>query len=85
MIGNNNLLLEITDYQGTIITFGDDSKGKSMSNSKIIHGNIVINDVLLVENLYYNLISISQQCDSGYILEFYKHTCIVKNPMVKLC
>lgn len=35
--------------------------------------------MLLVENICYNLISISQLCDNGYLVEFHKYTCIIKD------
>lgn len=50
-----------------------------MGKGKIIHGNVTIKDVLLVENLCYNLISISQLCDNNYSVEFHQHTCTVKS------
>ncbi|XP_073123129.1 uncharacterized protein [Henckelia pumila] len=50
-----------------------------MGKGKIIHDNIIINDVILFENLFYNLISISQLCDNGYSVEFHQHTCTIKS------
>ncbi|XP_073294588.1 uncharacterized protein [Primulina huaijiensis] len=79
MTGQKNLLSEVMSCIGPNITFGDNSKGKTVGKGKIIYGNITINDVLLVENLCYNLISISHLCDNGYSVAFQKHTCTVKN------
>ena len=76
---DRRLLTEVTEHSGPRITFGDNSRGKTVGKSKIIHGNIVINDVLLVEGLCYNLISISQMCDIGHIVEFQRDVCYVKN------
>ena len=70
MTGDRSLLTDVVKSSGPRITFGDNSKGKTVGKGKIIHGNITINDVLLVENLHYNLISISQMCDIGYLVEF---------------
>ena len=39
----------------------------------------VIHNVLLVKGLEYNLLSISQLCDSGLIVFFDKNKCIVKD------
>ena len=79
MTGNSRLLTEVSKYAGPKITFGDNSKGKTVGKGKIVHGNITINDVLLVENLCYNLISISQMCDNGHVVEFHKNACYVRN------
>ena len=79
MIGNSKLLKEIEKCFGPKISFGDNSKGKTVGKGKIIHGNITINDVLVVENLCYNLISISQMCDNGHVMEFHKHACHIRN------
>ncbi|XP_073016746.1 uncharacterized protein [Primulina eburnea] len=78
MTGNKDLLSEVVDLKGPTITFGDNSKGKAMGKGKITHGKIIIKDVLLLENLCYNLISISQLCDNGYTVEFHKEKCMVK-------
>ena len=79
MIGNSKLLTDITRCSGPRITFGDNSKGKTVGKGKIIHGTITINNIFLVENLSYNLISISQLCDNGYLVEFQKEICYVRD------
>ena len=78
MTGDSNLLSQLVKYTGPNISFGDNSKGKSLGKVKLIHGNFTFNDVLLVENLKYNLISISQLCDNGFSVQFDKHSCSVK-------
>ncbi|XP_073137971.1 uncharacterized protein [Henckelia pumila] len=79
MTGNDKILSELVEFNGTIITFGDNSKGKTVGKGKIIHDNIIIQDVLLVETLKYNLLSISQMCDYGHSVEFQKLNCIIKD------
>ncbi|XP_073121349.1 uncharacterized protein [Henckelia pumila] len=79
MTENNELLSKLVEFNGPIITFGDNSKGKTVGKGKIIHGNIIIQDVLLVETLKYNLLSISQMCDYGHSVEFQKLNCIIKD------
>ncbi|XP_073121899.1 uncharacterized protein [Henckelia pumila] len=79
MTGNDKLQSKLVKYHGPTITFGDNSKGKTVGKSKIIHDNIIIQDVLLVDNLKYNLISIIQMCDYGHSVEFQKLNCIVKD------
>ena len=73
--GRCNLLSQLIKYTGPNISFGDNCKGKTVVKSKLIHGNFTIKDVLLVENLKYNLISISQLCDNNFSVQFDRHTC----------
>ena len=79
MTGDRSLLTDIVKRSGPRITFGDNSKGKTVGKGKLVHGTTIINDVLLVENLHYNLLSISQMCDVGYIADFRKEVCYIRN------
>ena len=79
MTGNSKLLSDIERCSGPRISFGNNSKGKTVGKGKIIHSDININDVYLVENLHFNLISISQLCDNGHVVEFHEHVCHIKN------
>ena len=81
MTGDSRMLTDVSKYNGPKISFGDNSKGKTLDKNKIIHGNLTINDVLIVENLYYNLISISQLCDIGHVVEFHKQACHIRNQL----
>ena len=42
--------------------------------------NFFIEDVLLVDGLKHNLLSISQLCDKGYIVKFESNACIIEKP-----
>lgn len=79
MTGDVSLLSHIEDHSGPKISFGDTSQGKTVGKGKLIHGNIIIEDILLVQNLKYNLISISQLCDHDYSVVFDKNVCSVKD------
>ena len=79
MTGDSSLHKEIIFYAGPKISFCDNSKGKVMGKGKITHGNLNIEEVLLVENIHYNLISISQLCENNHVVEFYKEICYIKN------
>jgi hypothetical protein len=49
------------------ITFGDNGKGKVKGLGKIaISNNLSISNVLLVESLNFNLLSVPQLCDLGF-------------------
>ena len=46
------------------VTFGDNNKGKIIGKRNIGNkSNLLIEDVLLVDSLKHNLLSISQLCD----------------------
>ena len=63
------------------VTFGDNNKGKIIGKGTIGNkSNFFIEDVLLVDGLKYNLLSISQLCDKGYIVKFESNACIIENP-----
>jgi hypothetical protein len=49
------------------ITFGDNGKGKVKGLGKIaISNDLSISNVLLVESLNFNLLSVAQLCDLGF-------------------
>jgi hypothetical protein len=53
------------------ITFGDNSKDKVKGLGKIaISNDLFISNILLVESLSYNLLTVSQLCDLGLICKF---------------
>ncbi|RDX82488.1 hypothetical protein CR513_36727, partial [Mucuna pruriens] len=64
------------------VTFGGNKKGKIVGINKISkHIFPFIDNVLFVEGLKHNLLSISHfLCDHGYDVSFNKGECIVKNP-----
>ena len=67
------------DVQGfDKITFGDNSKGKVQGLGKIdISNEHPISNVLLVDSLSYNLLSVGQLCDMGLECHFKQHEVIV--------
>ena len=73
------MLLNLKPNEGGVFAFGGMSKEKITSIGKIgIPFLASIDNVLYVEGLNYKLLSISQFCDSGYIVSFNKDQCIVK-------
>jgi hypothetical protein len=73
MTGNGRMFTYI-DNEGLKcdeITFSDNSKGKVKGLGKIaISNDLSISNVLLVESLSYNLLSVAQLCDLGLIRKF---------------
>ena len=60
--------ININDSNGfDSITFGDNDKGKVKWLSKIaISNDLSISNVLLVESLNFNILSVAQLCDLGF-------------------
>ena len=58
------------------VGFGGDQKGKIIGSGTVGNGSLPsITNVLLVEGLKYNLLSISQLSDNGYDIIFNKDSC----------
>ena len=67
---------DVGDYEH--VTFGDNSKGKVVGLGKVaITKDISISNVLLVESVSFNLLSIAQLCDLGLICTFSDSEVIV--------
>ena len=62
----NNFATLSRYHEGGIVTFGDDFKGKIVGIGNIkIDSSFLIEDVVLVDGLKHNLLSISQLCDKA--------------------
>ena len=73
-----NFLEDLKAYSSSFVTFGDGAKGKIKGIGKLVrYGSPCMDDVLLVEGLTANLISISQLCDQGLSVNFSKSECLV--------
>ena len=67
---------------GRVVTFGDNGHGKIIGIGKIqINSTTFIDNVLYVNGLKHNLISISQLCDKGYTVSFDTIICVITNPI----
>jgi len=68
----------LTPYHGGIVTLRGNKKGRIIGVGKIdTHLYPFIDNVLFVEGLKHNLLSISQLCDCGYGVFFNKDKCVV--------
>ncbi|KAK1365621.1 hypothetical protein POM88_041182 [Heracleum sosnowskyi] len=70
---------KVVKKTGPIVTFGDDNKGFTTGDGKLKVGNVIIENISLVEGLKHNLLSISQFCDKGYNVDFRKDKCLITN------
>nr|XP_033510075.1 uncharacterized protein LOC117274823 [Nicotiana tomentosiformis] len=79
-MGDKNLFKEVTKINSENVKFGDDSKEKIFGTGTVSFGNNCdITEVYLVDGLNYNLLSISQLCDSGYEVKFKKTECAIED------
>ena len=77
-------------YQGTTkvntITARDDSKGKFVGISNIKNDSSpLIENVVLIEGLKNNLLSINQLCDKGLKVIFDNFTCDILDKKINTC
>ena len=62
------------------MTFGDNEKGRIIGHGSIgNNSSSIIENVLLVDGLKHNLLSISQLCDKGFKVIFESSHCIIKD------
>ena len=70
---------------GPWVTFGDDKKGFTKGYGSLEIGNVVIENISLVDGLKNNLLSVSQFTDKGYEVIFKTEQCeIINNKDKKL-
>ncbi|XP_075080045.1 uncharacterized protein LOC142165378 [Nicotiana tabacum] len=74
MTGDKQLFKSVTKLDGGTVTFGDKSKGNVISVGKVpLSSTYDVDGVYLVDELEYNLLSISQLCDNDYEVRFKKY------------
>ena len=85
MTGDKTKFYLLTEGEGGQVTFGENSKDKIISLSKAGKNlSSYIDDVILVEGLAYNLLSISQLYDKGHKVLFDTKACTIFQPNNKL-
>ena len=83
MTGDASKFVNITLKQEGRVTYGD-NKGKILGKGTIGNeNNFLIHDVLYVEGLKHNLLSINQLCDRGYQVTFRTNSCEIRLPNSK--
>ena len=71
MTGDKLKFCLLTESDGGQVTFGENSKRKIIDSEKVGKNlSSCIDNVMLVEGLAYNLLSISQLCDKGHKVTF---------------
>ena len=79
MTGDKSKFISLENREVGMVTYGDNNKGRILGVGTIGNSsNTFIEDVLYVEGLKYNLLSISQLCDKDYNVSFNEKCCLVK-------
>lgn len=73
------MLTEFLKKGNPTTSFRDNNKGETLGYESIIWGNVIIENVVLVEDLKHIFLSISQLSDKGYQSTIYNKVCIVTN------
>jgi len=78
MTGDKTKFAKLELKEEGFVTYEDNNKGKIIGNGVIGNGSSFnIKNVLLVEGLKHNLISISQLCDRGFKVMFEPNSCLI--------
>ena len=85
MMGNQHLFVSLSKTQGGTITFGDDEDGGIVGTGNIDKSpSIILEDVLFVDGLKANLVSISQLCNKDLDVTFKCTKCLIVNSDSKI-
>nr|GEU32950.1 uncharacterized mitochondrial protein AtMg00810-like [Tanacetum cinerariifolium] len=85
MIGNMSYLSDFKELNGRYVAFGGNPKGgKIFGKGKIRTRKLDFDDVYFVNELKFNLFSVSQMCDKKNNVLFTDTECLVLSPKFKL-
>ncbi|GJR83668.1 ribonuclease H-like domain-containing protein [Tanacetum coccineum] len=85
MTGNKAYLSDYEDYNGGFVAFGSNPKGgKITGKGKIRTANLDFDDVCFVDELKFNLLSVSQMCDKKNSVLFTDTECLILSPSFML-
>ncbi|GJZ43643.1 ribonuclease H-like domain-containing protein [Tanacetum coccineum] len=85
MTGNKAYLSDYEDYNRGFVAFGSDPKGgKITGKGKIRTANLDFDDVYFVDELKFNLFSVSQMCDKKNSVLFTNTECLILSLSFKL-
>ncbi|GJS33861.1 putative ribonuclease H-like domain-containing protein [Tanacetum coccineum] len=83
--GNKAYLSDYEDFNRGFVAFGSDPKGgKITGKGKIKTANLDFDDVYFVDELKFNLFSVSQMCDKKNSVLFTESECLILSPSFKL-
>ncbi|KAJ9560337.1 hypothetical protein OSB04_005497 [Centaurea solstitialis] len=81
MTGNRSFLEDFITFNGGYVAFGDNPRGGKVSGKgKVTGGKLTLEDVYYVDQLRYNLMSVSQVCDKKLFTLFSDTECMILSP-----
>ncbi|GJW86958.1 ribonuclease H-like domain-containing protein [Tanacetum coccineum] len=84
MTGDKNKLSDFKEFKGGYVAFGNDSKGGRISGKGTIKTSCLdFEKVSYVEELKFNLLSVSQICDKKHNVLFTDKECLILSPKFK--
>jgi hypothetical protein len=80
MIGDKDRFLTLIKERDGSVSFGNDDSDKIIGKGTIRIGNknTKAENVLLVEDMKHNLLSVSQMCDQGHKVTFNSQKCEIR-------
>ncbi|GJY55739.1 ribonuclease H-like domain-containing protein [Tanacetum coccineum] len=85
MTSNKAYLSDFEDLNGGFMDFGSDPKGGQITGKgKIKTANLDFDDVYFVDELKFNLFSVSQMCNKKNSVLFTESECLILSPSFKL-
>lgn len=80
MKGEISLFIDIMPKKKGFVTFRDNKKGEILGKDSVDNpSSTTISNVILIEGLKHNLLSISQLCDKGYKITFTNSCFIIEH------
>ena len=80
MTGNESKFVFLTKRKGGYVAFGDNAKWRIIGQGNIDNDtSSLVENVLLVDGLKHNLLSINQLCDKCFKVIFEASHCIIKD------
>jgi hypothetical protein len=81
MTGRKQLFVELDEGKEGTITFGNDQSARIVGRGTVCLNNkkIMVENVLLVEEMEHNLLSVSQTCDKGLSMIFDSKGCQIRD------
>jgi hypothetical protein len=80
MIGDRDRFLTLRKERHGLVSFGNDDSTKIIGKGTVTIGNknTKTKNVLLVEDMKHNILSLSQMCDQGHKVTFDSQKCEIR-------
>jgi len=79
MIGDKRTFISLIKKQGNVSFRSGSTKIAKKGTTTLINGKVKVQNVLLVDGLKHNLLSVSQICDQGHNVVFNTKNCEIRN------